>query len=65
MRGFVLLVNPNVMSPFFQSIVRPDQEVKIGVWFLLLFNELFLLFKRFLVVFNSIFPSLSITTEPV
>ena len=65
MRSFVLLVNPNVMSPLFQSILRPNQEVKFGDWFLLLFNELFLLFERFLVVFNSIFPSLCITTEPV
>ena len=65
MRSFVLLVNPNVMSPLFQSILRPNQEVKFEGWFLLLFNELFLLFERFLVVFNSIFPSLCITTEPV
>jgi len=63
MRSFVLLVN--VMSPFFQSILRPNQEVKFGDQFLLLFNELFLLFERFLVVFNSTFPSLCITTEAV
>jgi hypothetical protein len=25
------LVNPNVMSPLFQSILRPNQEVKFGV----------------------------------
>jgi len=65
MRSFVLLVNPNVMSPLFQSILISNQEVKFGEWLLLLVNELLLLFERFLVVFNSIFPSLCITTEPV
>ena len=65
MCSFVLLVNPYVMSPFFQSILISNQEVKFGEWLLLLVNELLLLFERSLVVFNSIFPSLSITTEPV
>jgi len=65
MCSFVLLVNPYVMSPFFQSILISNQEVKFGEWLLLLVNELFLLFERSLVVFNSIFPSLCITTEPV
>jgi hypothetical protein len=65
MCSFVLLVNPYVMSPFFQSILISNQEVKLGEWLLLLVNELLLLFERSLVVFNSIFPSLCITTEPV
>ncbi len=65
MCSFVLLVNPYVMSPFFQSILISNQEVKFGEWLLLLVNELLLLFERSLVVFNSIFPSLCITTEPV
>lgn len=63
MCSFVLLVNPYVMSPFFQSILISNQEVKFGEWLLLLVNELLLLFERSLVVFNRIFPSLCISTE--